>query len=54
MKHTLYKTGDTNVPSSICDLNGEVVLGMCKVCKRAERELEEPCTPYPRLRELPT
>lgn len=37
--HVLYVTGDEGVPSSICDGNGEVVLGLCKVCGRGEVEL---------------
>lgn len=41
--HDLYETGDKNVPSSICDSNGEVALGLCKRCGRGEIELEEPC-----------
>lgn len=42
-KHTLYKTGDKDAPDIIKDRNGEVVLGLCKVCGKAERELEQPC-----------
>lgn len=41
--HTLWKTGEEGVPSVICDSNGEVVLGLCKVCGRGECELVEPC-----------
>jgi hypothetical protein len=43
--HTLYTDADSDRPESICDRNGQVVLGMCKVCKRAEIELSEPCEP---------
>lgn len=42
-EHDLYKTGDPDAPDSIKDSNGEVALGLCRRCKRAERELEEPC-----------
>lgn len=43
--HDLYKTGDKNAPPSILDRNGEVVLGLCKLCGMGEAELVEPCTP---------
>ena len=39
--HDLYKTGDADAPRQIKDRNGEVVLDMCRVCGRAEAELEE-------------
>lgn len=42
--HTLYKTGDPGAPLSIQDRNGEVVLGLCRVCGRAEAELVEDCS----------
>lgn len=41
--HTLFKTGDSNAPEGIKDRNGEVVLSMCKVCGKAESELDQPC-----------
>ena len=41
--HDLYATGDENAPNSIKDQNGDVALGMCKRCGRAESELSEPC-----------
>jgi hypothetical protein len=41
--HDLYKTGDPGVPDSITDGYGEVVLGLCRRCGRAEVELDEPC-----------
>lgn len=43
--HNLYTDADKDAPEQIKDGNGEVVLGLCKVCGRAEIELEEPCTP---------
>ncbi|MBC8741853.1 hypothetical protein F6X40_35485 [Paraburkholderia sp. UCT31] len=43
--HLLYKTGDADAPPQVLDRNGEVVLGLCRVCGRAESELEESCTP---------
>ena len=46
MKHILYQTGDQDAPDVIKDGNGEVVLGLCRVCGRAEVELDEPCTPW--------
>lgn len=42
-KHDLYKTGDRDAPQAILDSNGEVVLGLCRKCNRAEIELKEPC-----------
>lgn len=41
--HTLWQTGEEGCPEVICDRNGEVVLGLCKVCGRGECELVEPC-----------
>jgi hypothetical protein len=41
--HTLWKTGEEGCPSAIQDWNGEVVLGLCKVCGKGECELVEPC-----------
>lgn len=43
-EHRLYTTSDADRPREICDRNGEVVLGLCKVCGRAEAELDKPCT----------
>ncbi len=43
--HDLYKTGDVDLPPQILDRNGEVVLGLCKRCGRAEVELDESCVP---------
>ena len=42
-KHELYKTGDKYAPDQIKDRNGEVVLAMCKKCKRVEIELDNDC-----------
>jgi len=39
-EHILYETGDAGAPDSIKDGNGEVVLGLCKVCGAAEVQLE--------------
>ena len=38
--HVLYQKGDVGLPDSIQDSNGDVVLGLCKVCGRGELELE--------------
>lgn len=46
-EHVLYKRGDAGVPDVIKDQNGDIVLGLCKVCGRAEIELDEPCTTNP-------
>ena len=43
MKHDLYKTEDKDRPRSICDRNGEVVLGLCKICGGAEGSMPTNC-----------
>lgn len=45
MDHVLYKTGDKDAPNSILDNNGEVVLSMCRNCRRGESELRDPKCP---------
>lgn len=42
-KHDLYKTGDTDATDAIKDRNGEVTLGLCRRCGKAEAELAGPC-----------
>lgn len=44
--HDLYETGDADAPDVIKDRNGEVVLGLCKVCNKGEAELAEPCAEW--------
>lgn len=41
--HILYTNTDVDRPRSVCDQNGDVVLGLCKRCNRAEIELNELC-----------
>lgn len=41
--HDLFKTGDADAPDCIKDRNGEVVLGLCRVCGKGEVELPAPC-----------
>ena len=43
--HILYEQDDTDAPSCIKDSNGDIVLGLCRVCNAGEIELEEPCIP---------
>lgn len=43
MHHDLYKTEDEDKPESICDGNGEVALGLCKVCGGGECSLATNC-----------
>ena len=43
--HILYELDDTDAPSCIKDSNGDIVLGLCRVCNAGEIELEEPCIP---------
>jgi hypothetical protein len=45
MTHDLYETGDPDAPDAIKDRNGEVVLGLCRKCGKAEVQLDEPCSP---------
>jgi hypothetical protein len=47
--HDLYKTGDADIPSEIQDRNGEVVLSLCKKCKKGEIELLDHCDYHPNL-----
>lgn len=42
-EHVLYETSDEDAPESIKDRNGEVVLDMCRVCGKAEAELNRAC-----------
>lgn len=41
--HVLYKTGDKDAPPAILDRNGEVTLGLCRVCRKGEAELGDYC-----------
>lgn len=41
--HVLYEQGDQGIPPSLLDQNGDIVLGVCKVCGAAEIELEVAC-----------
>jgi hypothetical protein len=41
--HVLFTDNDAARPDAICDRNGQVVLGLCKVCGKADAELESPC-----------
>ena len=41
--HVLYETGDVGAPDAIKDRNGDVVLGLCRICGKVEIELEESC-----------
>lgn len=45
-KHVLYATGDPDAPDSIKDRNGDVVLGLCRVCGKGKADLDSPCTPW--------
>lgn len=46
-QHDLYADGDADAPDCIKDRNGQIVLGLCKKCGKAECELTEPCPPVP-------
>jgi len=42
--HTLYTDADPDKPEGACDRNGELVLGVCRVCGTYEAGLEDaPC-----------
>lgn len=46
--HVLYKDGDTDLPREITDSNGQVVLSLCRICGKAEVDLDSPyCTGEP-------
>ena len=53
MGHILYETKDEDAPDVIRDNNGEVVLGLCRICGRAESQLDEPCTPWRSIETAP-
>jgi len=46
-EHVLYTRADADAPTAIKDRNGDIVLGLCKVCGRGESSLEGPCEPQP-------
>ena len=41
--HALYETGDADAPDDILDMNGEVVLALCRNCGGAECSLPTNC-----------
>lgn len=47
MAHVYYQTSDADAPDYIKDRNGEVVLGMCKLCRKGENELGPICEAAP-------
>lgn len=42
--HVLFAQGDLDAPDSIKDRNGDIVLDLCRICGKAEIELDAPCT----------
>ena len=52
-EHKLYQDGDKNIPEIILDRNGQVALGMCKICGKAESELSEACEAKPEHKPCP-
>lgn len=46
-EHILYRTEDDDRPDIICDLNGDVVLSLCRVCRQAEGDLAPECPAAP-------
>lgn len=48
-EHVLYKREDPDVPDTIKDRNGDIVLGLCRICGKGEAELVEPCVPPAKL-----
>lgn len=55
MKHNLWPVGQNipEAPSQIKDRNGVVVLQLCKLCGRAESELDQGCINYVDWRKHP-
>jgi hypothetical protein len=47
--HECYVDRDKNIPESILDRNGQVVLSVCKICGKGEADLNEECTPKNKL-----
>lgn len=47
LDHLLFDDKDHDRPDVICDSNGQVVLGLCKRCNKAEVQLEESCWTNP-------
>lgn len=45
--HDLFKNGDEDAPRQILDMNGDVVLAMCRRCGQAESELAKWCPVIP-------
>lgn len=43
--HVLYEKDDADAPDAIKDRNGDIMLGLCKVCGKGEAQLSEPCEP---------
>ena len=41
--HVLFQDGDSNLPEAILDRNGQVALRLCKICRKGEIELDQPC-----------
>ena len=44
-QHVLYERDDADAPDVIKDRNGDITLGLCKVCGKGEAELVESCDP---------
>lgn len=47
-KHVLYEREDADAPDIIKDANGDITLGLCKICGKGEAELVEPCEYKPK------
>lgn len=43
--HVLYTNNDKDRPEQICDINGQVVLSLCKLCGKGESQLIDICIP---------
>lgn len=48
--HILYTDKDYDVPDSIKDNNGDIVLHLCRRCGRGESDLYQPCVPEVKAR----
>lgn len=45
--HDLYRNGDLDIPLPIKDINGDVMLAVCRICGKMEDDLSEPCISHP-------
>jgi len=42
-QHVLFTRDDADAPDCIKDRNGDIALGLCRICGKGEAELAESC-----------